>query len=95
MSKILRVSGGESVTVVVAPTDNRYVLNMQEAERHVVAAGIMGRPGRDGAGGVTYIQDHAPVGAAGSETWYNPVTLQMKVFTNGAWRPVSPDGGYF
>ncbi|MGE8501696.1 MAG: hypothetical protein ACN6P1_05600 [Pseudomonas sp.] len=63
----------------------------------VVAAGTQGPPGRDGvgAGGITYIQDHRPVGASESETWWNPLTLQLKVFHNNDFEPVSPDGGHF
>ncbi len=63
----------------------------------VVAAGTQGPPGRDGvgAGGITYIQDHAPTGASESETWWNPLTLQLKVYHNNDFEPVSPDGGHF
>lgn len=69
------------------------------ADTQVVATtvGEQGPPGRDGvgAGGITYIQDHEPASAAESETWWNPLTLQLKVFHLGAFEPVSPDGGHF
>lgn len=45
--------------------------------------------------GVTYVQDSLPSNPLDQESWYNPLTLQLKVFNNGAWRPVSPDGGHF
>lgn len=45
--------------------------------------------------GVVFVQDHVPTSAQEHDNWYNPLTLQYKVFTNGAWAPVSPDGGYF
>ncbi len=63
----------------------------------VVAAGTQGPPGRDGvgAGGITYVQDHVPTGASESETWWNPLTLQLKVYHNNDFEPVSPDGGHF
>lgn len=63
----------------------------------VVAAGTQGPPGRNGAGagGITYVQDHEPVGATESETWWNPLTLQLKVYHNNEFEPVSPDGGHF
>lgn len=63
----------------------------------VVAAGTQGPPGRNGvgAGGITYVQDHEPVGATESETWWNPLTLQLKVYHSNQFEPVSPDGGHF
>lgn len=63
----------------------------------VVAAGTQGPPGRNGvgAGGITYIQDHPPTGATESETWWNPLTLQLKVYHDNEFEPVSPDGGHF
>lgn len=79
---------GEPFVLLVEPT---------AAPAVVVAVGTQGPPGRDGmgAGGITYIQDHQPVGAAESETWWNPLTLQLKVFHNNDFEPVSPDGGHF
>lgn len=63
----------------------------------VVVAGTQGPPGRNGvgAGGITYIQDHPPTGATESETWWNPLTLQLKVYHENEFEPVSPDGGHF
>ena len=52
-----------------------------------------GKPG--GGSGVSYILDHEPVGAQESETWWNPLTLQLKVYHNNEFEPVSPDGGHF
>lgn len=46
-------------------------------------------------GGITYVQDHEPVGATESETWWNQLTLQLKVYHNNEFEPVSPDGGHF
>lgn len=97
MAKILRVSTGSSAHVTAARQQQRFVTQTAQPQTGVVAAGIMGRPGRNGvgAGGISYIQDTVPVGAVESETWYNPLTLQLKVFHDGAFEPVSPDGGYF
>jgi hypothetical protein len=47
------------------------------------------------ASGVTYVQDSTPASAGEKQTWYNPLTLQLQVYNDAAWRPVSPDGGYF
>lgn len=60
----------------------------------VAARGPTGRPGA-GGGAVTYIQDSAPLTAIEQETWWNPLTLQLKVWHDFAWQPVAPDGGYF
>jgi hypothetical protein len=57
------------------------------------APGLPGPPG--GGSGVTYVQDFAPPNPLDQQTWYNPLTLQLKVYTSAAWRPVSPDGGHF
>lgn len=51
--------------------------------------------GAVGGSGVTYVQDSAPVGASEAETWWNPLTLQLKVFHIDKFEPVSPDGGHF
>ena len=69
----------------------------QKTPRAVISAGLRGAPGRDGvgAGGITYVQDHEPTGATESETWWNPLTLQLKVYHNNEFEPVSPDGGHF
>lgn len=48
-----------------------------------------------GSSGVTYVQDSVPSLGAQGQTWYNPLTQQLKVFNDGAWSPVAPDGGYF
>ena len=58
--------------------------------------GPAGPPGPPGGGsGVTYLQDFAPANALEQQTWYNPLTLQLQVYTAAGWRPVSPDGGHF
>ena len=69
----------------------------QKTPRAVIAAGLRGAPGRNGvgAGGITYVQDHEPTGATESETWWNPLTLQLKVYHSNQFEPVSPDGGHF
>lgn len=92
---IVRASGDALVSVAQAP--DRHLVRAHIPQRQVVLAGVRGRPGKngEGAGGVTYIQDSAPQGAVENETWYNPVTLQLKVFHNGSFQPVSPDGGHF
>lgn len=48
-----------------------------------------------GGGTVQYIQDSEPFGGVEKETWWNPLTLQLKVFHLSVWESVSPDGGYF
>lgn len=93
--QVLVEQGSHAAPVVVAERDPQLVRAEQEAPR-VVLAGVRGRPGRDATGsGVTYTQDSEPRNAQENESWYNPLTLQLKVFHSGAWRPVSPDGGYF
>ena len=69
----------------------------QKTPRAVIAAGLRGAPGRNGvgAGGITYVQDHEPTGATESETRWNPLTLQLKVYHSNQFEPVSPDGGHF
>lgn len=90
---IVKSDGGPRVILVQQPATQ--LVAAQPAPR-VVLAGVRGRPGRDGLGsGVTYTQDSEPQNAAEKESWYNPLTLQMKVYHDGAWRPVSPDGGHF
>lgn len=73
------------------------VVEPEQAPAVLVAAGEQGPPGRNGvgAGGISYIQDHEPIGASESETWWNPLTLQLKVFHDNQFEPVSPDGGHF
>lgn len=73
------------------------VLEPVAAPAIVIAAGTQGPPGRNGvgAGGITYIQDHPPTGATESETWWNPLTQQLKVYHDNEFEPVSPDGGHF
>jgi len=73
---------------VVVPVD-RPVAVMVPAQR-----GPEG-PRGVGAGGISFIQDHEPVSASESDTWWNPLTLQLKVFHNNQFEPVSPDGGHF
>lgn len=80
-----------------AQTQLETLLVAELPQTTVIVAGEQGPPGRNGvgAGGISYIQDHEPVGAAESETWWNPLTLQLKVFHDNEFEPVSPDGGYF
>lgn len=89
--------------IVVAPCGTPQVVTVEKPVSllplvssipKVVGAGIRG-PRGVGAGGITYIQDHEPVGAQESETWWNPLTLQLKVRHNNEFEPVSPDGGHF
>lgn len=81
---------------VVIGAEGPQVIAVGRNSMQVVVAGIRGRPGKDSVGsGVTYVQDFEPVGALDKESWYNPLTFQMKVYSDGAWRPVAPDGGYF
>ena len=74
-----------------------YLAVLEQPEVMVVTVGEQGPAGRDGvgAGGITYIQDHEPAAAQESETWWNPLTFQLKVFHDNAFEPVSPDGGHF
>ena len=83
--------------VIVAGAPFVLVTEPRQAPAFLVAGGRQGPPGRPGvgSGGVTYIQDHEPAGAAEQETWWNPLTLQLMVFHNNRFEPVSPDGGYF
>lgn len=62
----------------------------------LIARGPSGPPGAPGSGsGVSYSQDHPPTNPLENETWYNPLTLQLRVYTAAGWKPVSPDGGHF
>jgi hypothetical protein len=83
--------------VIVAGQPFVLVVEPAAAPALVVAAGTQGPPGRNGvgAGGITYVQDYEPAAAAESETWWNPLTLQLKVYHNNEFEPVSPDGGHF
>lgn len=74
-----------------------YLAVLEDAQVQLVTIGEQGPPGRNGvgAGGISYIQDHEPIGASESETWWNPLTLQLKVFHDNQFEPVSPDGGHF
>lgn len=87
----------DAPTVLVDTAPFVLVVEPQQVAAVVVASGEQGPPGRDGvgAGGITYVQDHEPVGAKESETWWNPLTLQLKVFHDDSFEPVSPDGGHF
>lgn len=48
-----------------------------------------------GGGVVGYSQDSEPAVAVDKATWWNPLTQQLKVYREGTWQPVAPDGGYF
>lgn len=83
---------------VVIEADAEYAVTHEMApEVRLISSGDQGPPGPPGAGagGITYVQDHEPVGATESETWWNPLTLQLKVYHNNEFEPVSPDGGHF
>lgn len=75
------------------------VVEPEQAPAVLVATGEqgpVGPPGPPGGGsGVTYMQDFPPTSALEQQTWYNPLTLQLQVYTAYGWRPVSPDGGNF
>lgn len=94
MSDCLRVLvTAEAFAIVVEP---------EHAPAVLVAAGEQGPPGPQGTpgapgggSGVTYLQDFPPPAPLQNETWYNPLTLQLQVYTAAGWQPVSPDGGYF
>lgn len=88
----------EEVTAapIVISAEGPQVIAVGQNTVRVMVAGIRGRPGKDSLGsGVTYVQDFEPSGALDKESWYNPLTFQLKVYNDGAWRPVAPDGGYF
>ncbi|MBV2205890.1 MAG: hypothetical protein KUL87_10745 [Pseudomonas sp.] len=90
------ICGDPEVLVIEAGAE--YAVGLEpDAETVVVMAGEQGPPGRNGvgAGGISYIQDHEPLGASESETWWNPLTLQLKVYHENRFEPVSPDGGHF
>lgn len=86
--------------VLVTAEAFALVVEPEHAPAVLLAAGEqgpVGPPGPPGGGsGVTYMQDHPPLNPLEQETWYNPLTLQLKVYTTAAgWQPVSPDGGHF
>lgn len=98
MNKVLvlraEAPGRALVLQTVSPT--KHVVAHRTPSVSIKAVGVMGRPGHDGTGdGITYIQENEPLVARQKETWYNPVTLQLKVYDNGAFRSVAPDGGFF
>ena len=97
MTTIAVRTSSDSLAVATVERGGSTVATQPGPGRAVVAAGMRGAPGRDGvgAGGITYVQDHEPVGATESETWWNPLTLQLKVYHNNGFEPVSPDGGHF
>ena len=83
-----------------AELEREYLVCLQQQDLQLVEQGGQGPPGPPGVpgpagGGITYAQDHEPVGATESETWWNPLTLQLKVYHNNEFEPVSPDGGHF
>jgi hypothetical protein len=83
--------------VVVIQRESPVVVIQRGSPVVVHVAGEQGPPGPPGvgAGGITYVQDYEPVGAIEKETWWNPLTLQLKVYHNNEFEPVSPDGGHF
>lgn len=92
----IAICGDPEILIIEAGSE--YAVGLEpDAETVVVTSGEQGPPGRNGvgAGGISYIQDHEPVGASESETWWNPLTLQLKVYHENRFEPVSPDGGHF
>jgi hypothetical protein len=72
------------------------VVAMPEVQVELGIQGPPGPPGPPGGGtGVTFAQDTEPVSPDELNLWWNPLTLQLKVYRFGAWQPASPDGGYF
>jgi hypothetical protein len=79
----------ETTAIVLAATTSKTVIMAG-------LRGPAGGPGPPGSGsGVSYMHDHPPSNPLDQQTWYNPLTLQLKVAEGGAWHPVSPDGGHF
>lgn len=88
------------VIAIKGPRGPLVLAGMPQSSRRVISAGQLGLPGPPGppgsGSGVSYMQDHPPLNPLEQETWYNPLTLQLKVYTTAAgWQPVSPDGGHF
>lgn len=99
-STVIAVNSGLAVIAVQYDTEKPRVLQATQLTTPVIVSagipGIPGPPGPPGGGsGVTYVQDFAPANPLEQQTWYNPLTLQLKVYSSAAWRPVSPDGGHF
>lgn len=83
-----------------AKVEREYLVCLQQPDLQLLEHGSQGPPGRTGepgpaGGGITYVQDHEPTGATENETWWNPLTLQLKVYHSNQFEPVSPDGGHF
>ena len=103
MSRVLAVRSLGVGVVVAVRQKSRGVLAVRDQQgNRVVSAGLLGGPGDPGppgapgsGSGVSYSQDHPPTNPLENETWYNPLTLQLQVYTAAGWRPVSPDGGHF
>lgn len=90
---------GDCKAIAVQAPDSQSVSVVVPVDRPVAVLipaqpGPQGRPGV-GAGGVSFIQDSPPSGAQEGQTWWNPLTLQLKVYHEDQFEPVSPDGGYF
>lgn len=85
--------------VLVTAEAFALVVEPEQAPVRLVALGGQGDPGPPGppggGSGVTYMQDYPPATALEQQTWYNPLTLQLQVYTAAGWQPVSPDGGFF
>lgn len=107
MNRVIAIKGPGGAVLVGAQQRGPLVLaGMPQSSRRVISAGQLGPaglpgepgpPGAPGSGsGVSYMQDHPPLNPLEQETWYSPLTLQLKVYTAAAgWQPVSPDGGHF
>lgn len=106
MNRVIAIKGaGGSVLVGVQQRGPLALAAMPQPSQRVISAGLLGARGRPGdqgipgapgsGSGVSYLQDHPPANPLEYETWYNPLTLQLQVYTAAAWRPVSPDGGHF
>ena len=90
----IAVSQTRPAGVEISTTTTEVQIQTYPAPQIEVAIGAPGAKGDPGES-ITYISDAQPANGQEKETWYNPLTLQLKVFHNGAWRPVSPDGGHF
>jgi hypothetical protein len=86
----------EAFALVVEPENAPAVLIATGEQGPAGPPGEDGPAGAPGSGsGVTYMQDFPPPAPLEFETWYNPLTLQLQVYTAAGWQPISPDGGYF
>lgn len=89
----VKVDGSLGQDIVVCPE------TVSERVDFVVESGFQGPPGPPTSAlhksGVSFAQDTQPSDPEEDNTWWNPLTRQLKVYHNGAWRSVAPDGGHF